>query len=119
MTIEDARGKDERVEDIVDWLLDQGDHCEGPPVRAMRGAIVAAYKRGESARPEGGEIVAFLKEAKRGHYYCEDCWYSCPKAPEGCCDDQKPKNVCDCGADEWNAKVDAMILKLSPPQGER
>lgn len=25
----------------------------------------------------------------RQHYYCEDCWYSCPKAEDGCCDDRQ------------------------------
>src|SRR4051812_2081166 len=40
------------VEDIVDWLLERCDFGEGPSVRSMRGAIVAAYERGLAARSE-------------------------------------------------------------------
>ncbi len=29
------------------------------------------------------------------HYYCEDTWYSCPLAIEGCADESKTE--CDCG----------------------
>lgn len=50
--------------------------------------------------------------ARRYHYYCEDTWYSCPLAPEGCANDDFPKNKCNCGADEHNAKVDALLAKL-------
>lgn len=32
------------------------------------------------------------------HYYCEDRWYSCPKAEDGCADDRKGPE-CDCGAE--------------------
>ena len=38
------------------------------------------------------------------HYYCEDCWYSCPLAEDGCCDESKPK-VCDCGRDARVARI--------------
>lgn len=30
------------------------------------------------------------------HYYCEDCWYSCPKAEDGCCD-KSQGTECNCG----------------------
>jgi hypothetical protein len=66
-------------------------------------------------KPTDQELIAFLVEAKRGHYYCEDCWYSCPKAAEGCCDESQGTD-CNCGADEWNAKVDAMIARLEPQE---
>jgi hypothetical protein len=45
--------------------------------------------------------------AKREHYYCEDCWYSCPKAQDGCCD-ERSGDKCRCGADEHNAEVAAL-----------
>ena len=44
-----------------------------------------------------------------GHNYCEDCWYSCPLAPEGCCDDRVPKDKCNCGYDE---RVDVIAAAL-------
>lgn len=53
------------------------------------------------------------KLAKRDHFWVDgDNWYSCPKAPEGCADDTKPKDECDCGADAHNAKVEALLSKL-------
>jgi hypothetical protein len=61
------------------------------------------------------EIIARLKETlptfKRGHYYCDDCWYSCPKAEDGCCDERAGKD-CNCGADEWNARIDLLMKEL-------
>lgn len=49
--------------------------------------------------------------AKRSHYYCEDSWYSCPKAEDGCANDSRGSE-CDCGADEHNAEVDALMALL-------
>ena len=39
----------------------------------------------------------------REHYYCEDSWYSCPKATDGCSQDNDGE--CTCGADDHNAEV--------------
>lgn len=59
-------------------------------------------------------IEELAKLAHRSHFWVDgDNWYSCPKAPDGCDDESKPKNVCDCGADEHNAKVDALLAQLS------
>ena len=46
-------------------------------------------------------------KCRRIHYECEDCWYSCPKSEDGCCND----NVegCTCGADDWNARIDEAL----------
>jgi hypothetical protein len=67
----------------------------------------------ELARRDG--IIARLKEAlptfKRDHYYCDDCWYSCPKAEDGCCDERAGED-CNCGADEWNARIDLLMKEL-------
>jgi hypothetical protein len=49
-----------------------------------------------------------LAKARREHYSCEDCWYSCPKSDDGCCDDSKGDD-CDCGADAFNALIDALL----------
>ena len=54
------------------------------------------------------ELEALLAESRRSHYYCEDCWYSCPKAPDGCCNDAAG-DECDCGADEWNARIAGVL----------
>lgn len=52
-----------------------------------------------------------LEALKIPHYYNdEDCWYSCPKSTEGCCDDKQKD--CNCGADKHNEKVDVLINKL-------
>ena len=71
------------------------------------------YYKQEIARLN--EIIARLKEAlptfKRGHYYCDDCWYSCPKAEDGCCDERAGED-CNCGADEWNARIDLLMKEL-------
>ena len=62
-----------------------------------------------SALSAGLERLAAL--AKRSHYYCEDSWYSCPKAEDGCANESRG-HECDCGADEHNAEVDALMALL-------
>lgn len=57
------------------------------------------------------KLVAALKESRRAHDQCEDCWYSCPKSPEGCCNELAGDD-CTCGADEYNAGVDALLREL-------
>lgn len=46
--------------------------------------------------------------ARREHYFCEDSWYSCPKAEGGCANDTEGTE-CNCGADKHNAKVAALL----------
>ena len=53
-----------------------------------------------------GEVDRLKKLAHRNHYYCEDGWYSCPKAEDGCYDEHEGDD-CNCGADEHNAEVEA------------
>jgi len=58
------------------------------------------------------EIIDFLEESRREHYYCEDCFYTCPLHPEeleysSWHDDNKK---CNCGADEYNAKLDRILF---------
>lgn len=52
--------------------------------------------------------LALEKYGYRGHYYCEDGWYSCPKARDGCDDDSVGPD-CNCGADDHNAAIDAIL----------
>lgn len=54
-------------------------------------------------------LRAALEAAKRTHHVCvEDCWYSCPKSGE-CCNDTEPEGICNCGADDHNAKIDEAL----------
>ena len=55
--------------------------------------------------------------AKREHYTCEDSWYNCPRSEDGSANDNAGEE-CDCGADEHNAKVDAICALLSQPEPE-
>lgn len=55
---------------------------------------------------------ALLIESKREHLTVEgDCWYSCPKSGH-ICNDARRADPCDCGADAWNAKVDAELARV-------
>lgn len=57
-------------------------------------------------------LILQLKEfGLRGHYSCEDNWFSCPKAPEGCSDDSKGEE-CNCGADERNQQVEELYRTI-------
>lgn len=69
------------------------------------------------SKSELKDLLCQLREmAIESHYYCDDCWYTCPKHPEGCCNDEKP-DECDCGAEEHNKKVEktysAILEKLA------
>ena len=67
-----------------------------------------------SALSEGlGALVEQLATlARRGHYHCEDPWYTCPAHPDGSANDDKPADVCDCGADAHNAAVEALQARI-------
>lgn len=56
----------------------------------------------------GALVEQLATLALRGHYYCEDPWYTCPAHPDGSANDDKPAGVCDCGADAHNAAVEAL-----------
>lgn len=54
------------------------------------------------------ELILDLKEqALTYHHYCEDSWYSCPKAPEGCADKSQGEE-CNCEADNVNRLVEEL-----------
>jgi len=50
--------------------------------------------------------------AMEEHYYCDDSWYSCPLAPDGCSNDNEDKGKCTCGATEHNIEVTALISEI-------
>lgn len=56
-------------------------------------------------------IIAELEKLHVSHYYCDDRWYSCPKHPDGCANEDEGTE-CNCGADEHNARLDAVIAEL-------
>lgn len=57
------------------------------------------------------EVLSFLEKSKRQHHYSDDCWYTCPKHPEGCCNIEEPDR-CNCGAEQHNEQADELINKI-------
>jgi len=80
--------------------------------RQMKELLTAGYEvaveQQGSVPSSKSYVVKELEKLRRGHYYCEDCWHSCPKAEGGCCDESKG-DECDCGADKHNAILDSVI----------
>ena len=58
------------------------------------------------------KLDGLVSLAIREHYYCEDSWYSCPLAEDGCADDRQEEGVCNCGAIEHNLKVYEKLSEL-------
>jgi len=56
-----------------------------------------------------------LQESKYAQRYCEDSWYSCPKAEDGCSNETEGTD-CNCGADVWNAQIDLLLKALEVPR---
>lgn len=56
-------------------------------------------------------VIDELEKLKRKHYICEDCFYSCPKSDEGCCDERE-EDICKCGVEKHNNKLDEIIEYL-------
>ena len=75
--------------------------------------------------PDLDKLLALLKESKREHHHCDDVWYCCRacRHPDHMLVEGEhigdgiiektgrsfKLGVCECGADEWNAKVDAAM----------
>jgi hypothetical protein len=57
------------------------------------------------------DVIKEVLSLKRRHRYCEDSWYSCPMAEGGCADDDAG-DKCNCGAEEYNAKIDEIVEEL-------
>lgn len=95
--------------------------CEAAESRIA--AIIATY-----AEP----LIALLRESKRPHYHNEDDqWYCCGACThecwvieedqdhehdKNCCVDshdipKRIQGVCDCGAAEWNARINRALLE--------
>jgi len=57
------------------------------------------------------DVLSELEKLRASHFYCDDCWYSCPKAQYGCCDATQGDD-CNCGADDHNDRLDKIIQYL-------
>jgi hypothetical protein len=57
---------------------------------------------------EVADILRLLMDSRMVHHECEDCWYSCRLAG-GCNENDGPETECTCGADKWNARLDAVL----------
>jgi hypothetical protein len=57
---------------------------------------------------EIAQLREALEASRMPHYTCDDKWYSCPKAPDGCLD-RSEGSECNCGADAHNARIDAAL----------
>jgi hypothetical protein len=67
------------------------------------------------------QLSALLQESKRKHYHCDDSWYCCgkcdsedhfgghPSTHDG--ESARISGVCNCGADEWNTRIDTALSK--------
>lgn len=60
------------------------------------------------------DLTKELEALRRTHVTCEDCWYSCPKSGE-CCNEYEGSE-CNCGADEANERIDAILAAQSTPE---
>lgn len=58
------------------------------------------------------DLRALAESLRIRHLNVEDCWYSCPKSEDGCCNDNYADGECICGADDHNARVDALLLLI-------
>ena len=63
-------------------------------------------------------ILTELEKLRIDHTDCEDGWYSCPKAKNGCLDD-RAGDACNCGADEHNAILDGVIAYMRSNYGKQ
>jgi len=84
-------------------------------------AIKAANTRATSDHTEVLKMAMdALNRMKRPHNYCEDSFYSCPKASEGCSDPRyENSDECNCGADEANSIADKVLAAIDAALGEQ
>jgi hypothetical protein len=61
-------------------------------------------------------IILKVESIRWRHNYCEDGWYSCPKAEDGCLNDAVGDD-CNCGADDANNGIDEIIKMLVEAKG--
>lgn len=108
---------DQRVREggLVPWELHEQIVTEAVD-KAVAGAEELFRKHELVPWEQVRELVDAARAARRQHTYVEDCWYSCPKAPDGCCDDSQG-DECNCGADRINAALDAALAPFIQEPG--
>lgn len=62
------------------------------------------------------DIQVLREKLRREHLVVdEDCYYSCPKSGQ-CCNENKPEDRCECGADRHNANLEDLLRVLEQMQ---
>lgn len=80
------------------------DHIRGNTAKLGKDAVVAI----DALMAENERLRAALESLRRaGHYECDDPWFSCSKHGGYRCGE--PEDICDCGADDVNAIIDAAL----------
>lgn len=92
--------QDEYIEGFTDAL-------DSVPI--VSAEYAALEKERDELKARIVELEKALREARRSHYSCEDCWYSCPLSEDGCCNESEGTE-CNCGASEHNAKIDTALM---------
>ncbi len=113
---------------IKDWASDAAEHISLEFLLRM-----GHLKREEATDRIAAIIATFAKplidlvEAfRREHYHCDDSWYCCGKCMHSdhfptheedypSSHDGRVSGKCDCGADAWNARVDAAMAGQERP----
>lgn len=118
---------------VVDWATKAAERIDDEyrlpslgssrthrPTISRLAAIIATF-----AAP----LLTLLQESRRSHYHCDDSWYCCGACThkcdaveedpghehdENCCVESlvvghRVQGVCNCGADAWNARVEAVL----------
>jgi hypothetical protein len=96
------------------WQLGSGDMMEAFDASEPTFVLASDYAALEARI---AALEALLRKCKRPHYRCDDSWYSCPKDEEGCSNEEEGTE-CNCGADEFNAIIDAALCTPAAPTGE-
>jgi len=97
-TIEELKEEAEQYENrlyIQKMVVEQGIQRERDLIKQSKALI-----------EDGERLASFIKP--KSHHNCEDCWYSCPKSEDGCCDEQWG-DECNCGADKWNKEIKPIL----------
>lgn len=78
----------------------------------LSASLIQQGNRIERQQAYCDKLRAALKSLRRPHLLVdEDCWYSCPAATyaDGSSGYCGPDSKCNCGADEYNALIDAAL----------
>jgi hypothetical protein len=103
------------------WLAPPGPVESGGAATVAVPDVSRPAGKGACGFSEADPFVAFVlarigEEEERGrnpgHYHCDDCWYSCPKAVESCGSARTGSDECDCDAEKRGAEILARVAAL-------